>query len=81
MSDNLDNTEQNFTYVIWKNSKHFTPEKNRRFRLGRISGEPDCCGRRKTEVFDAERREWTQTSGNYVIARAAKLKEIMECQK
>lgn len=71
-------TAQKYDYVIWKNCAHFTPEKNRRFRLGRFSGERF---ERKIEVFDAERRKWVPATGNYVVARDAKLKEIMEAQE
>lgn len=68
---------QQYDYVIWKNCPYFTPEMNRRFRLGRMSETPN--GRLK-EVFDADHRRWVPATGNYICARAAKLKEIMGAQ-
>lgn len=69
---------QKYDYVIWKNCPHFTAEKNRRFRLGRIS---ETDHGRLEEVFDADHRTWGRVSGYYVPTRAAKLKEIMEAQE
>lgn len=71
-------TKQKYKYVIWKNCPHFTPEKNRRFRLGRISEGQHARYADGFEVFDAKYRKWVRASGNYIPARAAKLKEILE---
>lgn len=71
------NAKQKYEYVIWKNCPYFTAEKNRRFRLGRIS-KPQSD--EVWEVFDAKYRKWTRCSGSYRYARDAKLKEILEAQ-
>lgn len=77
---------QEYDYVIWKNCPHWFPDRNRRFRLGRISSAtitmppPVTSNGELWEVFDADNRTWGRVSGNYVIARPAKLNEIMGAQ-
>jgi len=73
-------------YWIARPCWHWDAARNRRFRLYRLDGPVDHCGRYPGFVWDAERREWLDQCrfggiAGYELARRATGDEIAATRK